>query len=186
MLVLGARSDIGQFLLPRLSAAGWAVLVITRWPDELPAIPGVAPLHPKYLENSFARKHLNVDGIISLLPLSQLPRFECALRAISAERLRVFFDSNNMLMHQAGRNRKQQSGAAVGAGETWANNLLQQVGRQSVIAQSMLVYGGTRNKNIQTNQIYKVRFVTLFLGSLFKRDCVSRFTPMTSLSGALG
>ena len=149
MLVLGARSDIGQFLLPRLSAAGWAVLVITRWPDELPAIPGVAPLHPTYLENFFARKHFNVDGIISSLPISLLLNFKNALQAIPAQRLRVFFDSNNMLIHQAGRHRKQQSGATVGAGETWADIVLQQVGRQSVIARSMLVYGGTRNKNIK-------------------------------------
>ncbi len=148
MLVLGARSDIGQFLLPRLSAAGWAVLAITRWPDELPTIPGVAPLHPKYLENYPAKKPLNVDGIISSLPISLLLSFKNALQAIPAQRLRVFFDSNNMLIRQAGRNRKQQSGAAVGSGETWADTVLQQAGWHSVIAQSMLVYGGTRNENI--------------------------------------
>jgi hypothetical protein len=106
-------------------------------------------LHPTYLENFFARKHFNVDGIISSLPISLLLNFKNALQAIPAQRLRVFFDSNNMLIHQAGRHRKQQSGATVGAGETWADIVLQQVGRQSVIARSMLVYGGTRNKNIK-------------------------------------
>ncbi len=158
MLVLGPRSDIGQFLLPRLSAAGWAALVITHKPEDLPILPGVAPLHPEYLANSFARKHLNVNGIISLLPTSQLPRFECALRAISAQRLRVFFDSKNILMRQPSRNRKERSAAAAGTSETWAENVSQQAGWQSVIAQTMLVYGGKRNLNIRKIK----QFTTIF------------------------
>jgi len=149
MLVLGARSDIGQFLLPRLSAAGWAVLAVTHRPEDLPTLPGVAPLHPEYLANSFARKHLNVNGIISLLPTSQLARFECALWAVSAQRLRVFFDSKNILMRQPSRNRKERSAAAAGTSETWAEKVSQQAGWQSVIAQTMLVYGGKRNLNIR-------------------------------------
>jgi len=148
MLVLGPRSDIGQFLLPRLSAAGWAALVITHRPEDLPTLPGVAPLHPEYLANSFARNHLNVNGIISTLPISLLPKFKHALQAIPAQRLRVFFDSNNILMRQPSRNRKERFAAAAGTSETWAENVSQQAGWHSVIAQSMLVYGGTRNENI--------------------------------------
>ncbi len=158
MLVLGARSDIGQFLLPRLSAAGWAVLAVTHRPEDLPTLPGVAPLHPEYLANSFARKHLNVNGIISLLPTSQLARFECALWAVSAQRLRVFFDSKNILMRQPSRNRKERSAAAAGTSETWAEKVSQQAGWQSVIAQTMLVYGGKRNLNIRKIK----QFTTIF------------------------
>jgi len=146
VLVTGASSQIGRFLLPRLVRAGYAVTALSRFPQ--PAFPGVRwiqgdlgqPLGGPRMAGSEAVIHL---ALLSLLP-ERLPELaQCGVRRVIA------FSSTSRFTKAASPDPAER---ALADGLAQAEDRLARscaaLGMRWTLFRPTLIYGAGMDKNV--------------------------------------
>ncbi len=150
VLVLGGRSDIGEFFCARLNAAGIATVCISRSPENSRDFPKTVTLHPDFLQRNQVANQLTIKGIVSLCPIWELPSYASALQTPAVCLTPwVIFSSTSVLTHGVSASgRPTGVSARLKEGEDWVTAFRKQAKAQTQIVRPTLVYGGRLNKNI--------------------------------------
>ena len=156
VLVLGGRSDIGEFFCARLNAAGIAAVCISRFPEKSRVFPKTVTLHPDFLQRNRVANKLKIKAIVSLCPIWELPSYASALQAPAGHLTPwIIFSSTSMLTHQApALGGRTGVSARLKEGEDWVAAFRRGAKASTHLVRPTLVYGGRLNKNI--NSIKKI------------------------------
>lgn len=155
-IVLGARSDIGEALIARLSAAGIHVLAVSRRIDNLPSFPNVTNLHPDFLKRHLAHSNILIAGVVTLCPIWELPAYSDLFHLLRSESNKFIGLSSTSITTKDSSEGKSRSEVArrLQEGERWIESTLHHKGVPAVILRPTLVFGGRWNRNI--NAVKKV------------------------------
>lgn len=148
ILVLGGRCDVGEFLLPRLSACGYEVVATSRSPEGCPDIPRVQWVKPDYLEKVPASDYPSFSRVICLLPLWELQRYSEVLNKSNLSRVLAFSSSSILSKAFSKEPRERKLVKALVASEAWFGDLVRESGTSANILRPTMIYGGRYNKNI--------------------------------------
>ncbi len=157
VVVTGATSLIGHFLLPRLAKSGFKIIAVSRssatsWPEGITGLQGDIS-DPESL--SMKKQFLNVNVLIHLAPLWLLPEF---LKEFpNLENLRtIAFSSTSRLSKVNSSNLSERTVAQKLANAE--DNLLATYASQITVFRPTLIYGAGLDKNISTISQWVMRF----------------------------
>ncbi len=154
VLVLGGRCDVGEFLLPRLSACGYDVIATSRTPERCPNIPRVQWINPDYFGKAPKSDYPLFDRMICLLPLWELQRYSEVLTRNNLSGVLVFSSSSVLSKSNSKEPKEKQVVSALIKGETWLVELMHKNGVVARILRPTMIYGGRHNRNV--NRIKKI------------------------------
>ncbi len=146
VLVLGAASLVGRFLLPRLATAGLAVTALSR--VERREAAGVrwvvGDLHrPETLTALGA-----ADRVFSLSPIWLLAPALPTLRALGMERLVAFSSTSRFTKHASGSNKERAVAAALAEGERAVEAFCRAHGIGFTLLRPTLIYAEGQDGNV--------------------------------------
>ncbi len=149
-IVLGARSDIGEALIARLSASGVHVLAVSRRVDDLPNFPNVTNLHPDFLKRHLAHSNILIAGVVTLCPIWELPAYSDLFHLLRSESNKFIGLSSTSITTKNSAEAKSRSEVArrLQEGERWIESNLHHKGVPAFILRPTLVFGGRWNRNI--------------------------------------
>jgi nucleoside-diphosphate-sugar epimerase len=137
--VLGARSMVGEYLLPALTAAGWRV-------DAFSREAGVEwrPLG----ELGSGPSALQVPWWISIAPITIVPEYFDALRARGARRVVAVSSTSRFTRASSADEQEQALARRLGEAEWRVKAWAESHGVEWVILRPTLIYGRGRDRNI--------------------------------------
>ena len=141
--MLGARSMVGEYLLPALIEAGWNVTAYSRRAVEPPRH-GVRWRHLSDLKASEA----SVPGWISLVPISALPPYLDALRAHGARRVVAVSSTSRFTRQSSSDEGEQALGRQFVESESRLQAWAEELGVAWVILRPTLIYGRGLDRNV--------------------------------------
>ncbi|MHB8287095.1 MAG: NAD-dependent epimerase/dehydratase family protein [Caulobacteraceae bacterium] len=146
LLVLGATSLIGRFLMPRLEESGLEVAALSRTPQ--PIAGSVRWLQGDLADPNLAARLPQVDAVISLSPIWLLPQALEALTAIGARRL-IAFSSTSRLTKIASTVAQERTVAQrLADGEDRTIAACEAAGIDWTIFRPTLIYAEGHDKNV--------------------------------------
>lgn len=160
--VLGARSLVGECLLPVLLNAGWKVTALSRQ-SIVSNRPGLKwhqwPANGTEVDSS-------IDHWISLLPIWILPEFIPLLERYGAQRVVALSSTSRFVKVESSEPWEREQAALLAGGELSLKNWAESVGKQWLVFRPTLVYGLGRDKNISeiARFIQRFGFFPLFAG----------------------
>ena len=146
LLVLGATSLIGRFLMPRLSRAGLEVVAISR--EAQPAVDGVRWLQGDLADPDLAARLPKVDAVISLSPIWLLPQALDALTQTGARRLIAFSSTSRLTKIASPLAQEREVAERLAEGETQTMAACTASGIALTIFRPTLIYAEGRDKNV--------------------------------------
>ena len=166
VLVLGGRCDVGEFLLPRLSASGYEVIATSRSPERCPNIPRVQWVKPDYLEKVPESDYPSFSWVICLLPLWELQRYSDVLTRSNLSRVLAFSSSSILSKAFSNEPKERKLVKALVASEAWFGDLVHKSGTTASILRPTMIYGGRHNHNInKIKQLGKILRILPVIGS---------------------
>ena len=160
VLVFGARSDGGDALCARLNALGLITVCVTRTVGEVKAAPLTVTVHPELLLRNRRGAQLDVAAVVSICPIWELSRFEGFLSDVKRSHQPWVVLSSTSVITKSDSSAQHTSGvgARLHHGEAWVTKYRSAAVGSTVIARPTLIYGGSRNRNI--NKIKKITRTT--------------------------
>jgi GT2 family glycosyltransferase/nucleoside-diphosphate-sugar epimerase len=157
IIVTGATSLIGDFLLPALVDAGYGVAAISRRPPDVPEHPALH-WHRQDISLAPLDDTFGADALIHLAPLWTLPRMIPALAEGGITRIVAFSSTSRFTKHNSGYEKERLLAQQLGEAEEDLARLCGQFGIHWTIFRPTLVYSLGRDKNVTTI----VRFIGRF------------------------
>lgn len=160
--VLGARSLVGECLLPILLEAGWKVTAISRQ--------SMVSNHPSLEWRQWSADGMNVDCStghwISLLPIWTLPDFFSLLERCGTKRVVALSSTSRFVKVESSEPWEREQAALLAGGEQYLQDWAESAGKQWLVFRPTLVYGLGRDKNIaeMARFIRRFGFFPLFAG----------------------
>jgi nucleoside-diphosphate-sugar epimerase len=160
--VLGARSLVGECLLPALLAAGWKVNAFSRQPMASDR----RDIEWRRLPANDPEAACRIEHWISLAPIWLLPRFFPLLERYGARRIVALSSTSRFVKIESADARERELAALLADGEQHLQGWAESTGRQWLIFRPTLVYGLGRDKNISemARFIRRFGFFPLFAG----------------------
>ncbi len=146
LLVLGATSLIGRFLMPRLFALGFDVTAVSREPHT--ATPTGRWLQGDLADPDLARRLSRVDAVISLSPIWLLPQALEALTATGARRLIAFSSTSRLTKIASPVAQEREVAERLAQGEARAMAVCEAAGIAWTIFRPTLIYAEGQDKNV--------------------------------------
>lgn len=147
VLVLGATSLVGRFLLPRLAAEGVAVTALSREPPA-ESLPGTTWLKGDLTDPDLPARLPQAATVFSLMPIWLLPPVLPVLSAKGVERL-VAFSSTSRFTKQASSEPSERAVARrLAAGEEATMSACEAAGAGWTILRPTLIYAEGRDGNV--------------------------------------
>jgi len=160
VVVTGASSQVGKFLLPLLSKAGHEVIAVSRDPDKTgsPAIPGVKWGRADIAKDSGAVSAARPFALIHTAPIWIAPRFADGLKA---DRV-IAFSSTSALTKAGSLSQKEREVArSLRESETALAETCAKTGAPLTIFRPTMIYGAGMDMNV-TSIARFVKAVRLF------------------------
>ena len=174
VLVFGAHSDVGSYLLPCLAEAGWSIYGFTRKQrrtDEEARVTWVTAAD--FQETAFANG-IEIPIVISLMPIWALPDYQQILDSIQANTLIAFSSSSIINKATSTSKNERRIAGLLQRGEAWANHEFAHDNRSALIFRPTMIYGGTHNRNV--NRL--ARLIGVFRFFLLAGDGAGRRQPV--------
>ena len=154
VLVFGARSDIGFFLLPHLIVTGWTVFAFTRHPHNLESHPEITWVGSHDFQGSPTINSHEIPFVISLMPIWALSDYQQMLELIHAKFL-IAFSSTSIIAKETSTNPAERKIAnSLQRGENWIIEEFSVGRRSALIFRPTIIYGGPHNRSV--NRIRKL------------------------------
>lgn len=152
--VLGARSLVGQCLVPLLLNAGWRVTAFSRqsFASNHPDLEWRTGYEPPSTGDA------SIHQWISLLPIWVLPDFFPLLQRYGAQRIVALSSTSRFVKCASSDSWERAQAASLIGGENALENWTESVGRQWVVVRPTLVYGLGRDKNVSEIARFIKRF----------------------------
>jgi nucleoside-diphosphate-sugar epimerase len=147
VVVTGASSQAGKFLLPLLSKAGYEVIAVSRDPDKtgLSAIPGVKWSRADITKDFAAIPADRPFALIHTAPIWVAPRFA---EGVKADRV-IAFSSTSALTKAGSASQKERKVAkALRESETALAATCAKTGAPLTIFRPTMIYGAGMDKNV--------------------------------------
>ncbi len=160
--VLGARSLVGECLLPVLQEAGWKVTALSRQ--------AMVSNCPGLEWRQWSASGMDVDcpiaHWISLLPIWILPEFFPLLERYGAQRVVALSSTSRFVKVESSEPWEREQAALLAGGEEQLQGWGKSTGKQWLVFRPTLVYGLGRDKNISeiARFIHRFGFFPLFAG----------------------
>ena len=148
VLVFGARSDLGFFLLPHLTAAGWSVFAFTRHPDNSGTYPGITWVSSDYFQESATVDVFEIPFVISLMPIWALPDHRQILEDIHAHSLIAFSSTSVIAKENSTDSAERKIARLLRQGENWIVEEFGVEERCALIFRPTMIYGGPYNRSV--------------------------------------
>ncbi len=160
MLVLGATSLVGAFLLPRLADAGFAVAALSRRPPETGGA-GVDWLQGDALDPGLAGRLPAVEAVFSLSPIWLLPAALPALAGAGAGRLIAFSSTSVVTKAASPVAQERDTAARLAEGEAATMALCAAAGIAWTLLRPTLIYAEGLDRNVSRLAALAGRFGVL-------------------------
>ena len=156
VLILGARSDIGESLCARLNALKIDNVCMTRRPEIFGSFRHTIPASPDFFKKHASVNQIKVSAVISLFPIWELERFSAFLGSAGVRRAPWFCLSSSSVITKQSEHTLGRKGVAqkLASGEKWVVDFRVPQAFPTTILRPTLIYGGRRNRNI--NHIKKI------------------------------
>ena len=160
--VLGARSLVGECLLPVLLEAGWKVTALSRQ--------SVVSNRPDLEWRQWSANGMEVDCSIghwiSLLPIWKLPEFFPLLERYGAQCVVALSSTSRFVKVESSEPWEREQATLLAGGEQEFQDWAESAGKQWLVFRPTLVYGLGRDKNISemARFIRRFGFFPLFAG----------------------
>ena len=143
VLVFGANSDVGSYLLPRLADAGWSIHGFTRNQRRTDEDTGITWVTSADFQETGFANGIKIPTVISLMPIWALPDYQQILDSIQASTL-IAFSSSSIInkAHSASKDERRIANL-LQRGEAWANDEFARDKRSALIFRPTMIYGGT-------------------------------------------
>ena len=174
VLVFGAHSDVGSYLLPRLADAGWSIYGFTRNQRRTDEDTGVTWVTPADFQETAFANGVEIPIVISLMPIWALPDYQQILDSIQANTLIAFSSSSIINKATSTSKNERRIASLLQRGEAWANDKFARDNRSALIFRPTMIYGGTHNRNI--NRL--ARLIGVFRFFLLAGDGAGRRQPV--------
>lgn len=147
VLVSGATSQVGRFLLPRLVAAGYRVHALSRTPPERPRDP--VTWHRLDLDGPLSNVDVErVDHLIHIAPIWLLPDLLARICARGLRRVVAFSSTSCAAKMRSGSSRERAAARRMLAGEQALKERCAALGIHWTVFRPTLIYGCGMDKNI--------------------------------------
>jgi len=162
ILIFGAHSDIGVYLIPLLNKLGFSTYCFTRQP-----LSHKENSHIIWLRNSDFGRPSSLEGVeiptvISLMPIWELSKHRNILESIQAAKLIAFSSTSITSKARSSSARERHVSELLQQGESWIQNEFINDSRSALILRPTMIYGGKYNLNI--NRIIRiVKLLRFFL-----------------------
>ncbi|HTI67817.1 MAG TPA: NAD-dependent epimerase/dehydratase family protein [Caulobacteraceae bacterium] len=147
VLVLGATSLVGRFLLPRLAAAGTAAVALSRDPP-VEAVSGVTWLRGDLTDPELPSRLPAARTVFSLMPIWLIPPLLPVLRARGVERLIAFSSTSRFTKQDSPAPSERAVARRLAAGETATMAACEKAGTAWTILRPTLIYAEGRDGNV--------------------------------------
>lgn len=160
--VLGARSLVGECLLPVFLEAGWKVTALSRQP--------VVSNRPGLEWRQWPANDMDADCTIgywiSLLPIWILPEFFPLFERYGARRVVALSSTSRFVKVESSEPWEREQATLLAGGEQHLQDWAESAGKQWLVFRPTLVYGLGRDKNISemARFIQRFGFFPLFAG----------------------
>ncbi len=148
VLIFGANSDVGSFLLPRLENTGWTVYCFSRRKRPENGASNIKWLSDADFHERSTLAGIKIPAVISLMPIWLLPNFQEILEIIETTTLIAFSSSSIISKVNSRNNEERHIVDLLGKGEAWVNDRFSTNSRNALILRPAMIYGGMQNKNI--------------------------------------
>lgn len=152
--VLGARSLIGECLLPLMLEAGWKVTALSRH--------SMVSNHPGLVWRKWPADGMDVDRPIghwiSLLPIWILPEFFPLLERYGAQRVVALSSTSRFVKVESSEAWEREQASLLVFGEQYLQDWAESAGKHWLVFRPTLVYGLGRDKNISEMARFILRF----------------------------
>jgi nucleoside-diphosphate-sugar epimerase len=146
LLVMGATSLIGRFLMPRLTQAGMGVTAISR--VGRPASLGVHWLQGDLADPDLAQRLPKADAVISLSPIWLLPNALDALAGTGAKRLIAFSSTSRLTKTDSPVAEERAVAGRLAHGEAQTIAACDAAGIAWTIFRPTLIYAEGHDRNV--------------------------------------
>jgi nucleoside-diphosphate-sugar epimerase len=147
VLVLGATSLVGRFLLPRLAASGAAVTALSRDPPA-EASAGVAWLQGDLTDPALPARLPHARTVFSLMPIWLIPPVLPILRRHGVERVVAFSSTSRFTKQGSPEPSERVVARKLAAGEAAAMTACEAAGAGWTILRPTLIYAEGRDGNV--------------------------------------
>ncbi len=158
LIVTGASSQVGDYLLSAIAPAGFRVLAITRGQAGGRIEQNVWWVRPSLPELLFSVEQSQIAAWIHLAPVWTLAEFEKTLRSLRPGRIIAVSSSSIESKKNSAGNKDQGTVALLNRGETLLRRLAPDLNARFTIFRPTLIYGNKKNRNVQTI----LKFVKIF------------------------
>jgi nucleoside-diphosphate-sugar epimerase len=182
--VLGARSLVGECLLPALLEAGWKVTALSRQ--------AMVSNRPGLEWRQWPSDDMDVDcpiaHWISLLPIWILPEFFPLLKRYGAQRVVALSSTSRFVKVESSEPWERAQARLLAGGEQHLQTWAASTGKQWLVFRPTLVYGLGRDKNISemARFIRRFGFFPLFAGGRGLRQPIHASDVATVCAVAVG
>ncbi|MBT7672531.1 MAG: glycosyltransferase [Proteobacteria bacterium] len=166
VLILGARSDIGESLCARLNALKIDNVCMTRRPELFGSFRHTIPASPDFFKDHASVNRIQVSAVISLCPIWELERFSAFLGSAGLRQAPWFCLSSSSVITKQSEQTLGRKGVAqkLVTGENWVVDFRAPQASPTTILRPTLIYGGRRNRNI--NYLKKIGSILPFCPNL--------------------
>lgn len=150
LLLLGARSDVGEALLSRFAGAGRTVVSVSRRPEEMRGYRNAISVHPDLLKRNLIPSRLRFGAVVALCPIWELPAYSEVLNDLKEDPVSLIALSSTSIITKATSAKDNQNSISqkLREGEEWIlERLKDQIDLISIVRPT-LIYGGRWNRNV--------------------------------------
>ena len=159
VLVFGARSDIGYYLLPLLIQSGRSIYAFSHRTPDWEQTSVIWVNEDDFHENCYLR-NTEIPIVISLMPIWQLKKYENILSLINSTSIIAFSSTSIESKKKSSNNSEREIANLLQQGELWITKHFSKKNRQALIFRPTMIYGGNQNQNI--NRIKKLIKIARF------------------------
>lgn len=159
ILVTGATTDVGDFLLNELSQSEKEIIALSRSSAKRSRIQNVRWLSSSYFSKAPLDDHPQITKWIHLAPIWTANVFEDVFRGHSPKRIIAVSSTSAEVKSGSEHPRESLIAQQLLDGELWIEQYADKVGADCTVLRPTLIYGGPRNRNINL-----VKRVIMLLG----------------------
>ncbi len=148
LVVCGATSQVGDYLLPRARAAGFRILALTRGERAGCVAENVWWVHPDFLQALAVRDCMPRHAWIHLAPIWILQQYVDVIGSLAPERLVALGSSSIETKRASASMREREVVARLALGEDTARQLGERLGIGVTVFRPTMIYGNRNNSNI--------------------------------------
>lgn len=163
VIVIGATSLIGRFLLPRLETAGYAVTAVSRKPSAAAANHGPngrVSWHriEHKLNDCVPPLPERADQLVHLAPLWSLPKRIPEFAAMGGKQVIAFSSTSRFTKTQSPDTRERDLAQRLNAAELEVSEICERCALTWILFRPTLIYGARMDKNVSTIARFIARF----------------------------